>query len=195
MKKAETSAGAGRRVRRSPEERRRQIVETAATLIAEAGFNAVSMADIAAACGVAKSLLHYYFPSMGELLVAVLEYRDARAYSVLPGIGSPPQDPAEVRELALRMIEHSLSYPGLVRLYHVLASESLSPRHPAHQYFEERTRNIREAFAEIFSWRSDPDQAALTFIAFFEGIERLWLRDPSIDILATFKEFVNGFIR
>lgn len=184
-----------RRSRQPPEERRRQIVEAATTLIAEAGFNAVSTADIASACGVSKSLILYYFPSMDELLVAVLEYRDARAYALLSDIGLPPKTPAEVRKIALSMIDHSLSYPGLVRLYHILASESLSPRHPAHDYFAERASSVRRMFGEIFSWRSDPDQAALTFIAFFEGVERLWLRDPSINISAIAKAFVDGFIR
>lgn len=184
-----------RRVRRTPEERRRQIVEAAARLIAETGFNAVSFADIAAACGVAKSLVLYYYPSMSTLLVAVLEYRDAVAIAAIPEISVPPRDPAGVREIALRMIAHSLSFPELVRLYHVLATESLSPAHPAHDYFENRSRQLFLSFQEIFCWKPNPAHSALTFIAFFEGIERLWLRDPSIDILAIFEEFIDGFIK
>jgi AcrR family transcriptional regulator len=184
-----------RRVRRKPEERRRQIVEAAARLIAESGFNAVSFADIAAACGVAKSLVQYYYPSMSRLLIAVLEYRDALAVAAIPEISVPPRDPADVRGIAVRMIEHSLSFPELVRLYHVLATESLSATHPAHDYFETRSRQMFRSCREIFAWKPNPAHSALTFIAFFEGIERLWLRDPSIDIRAIFQEFIDGFIR
>lgn len=187
--------GTARRTRRPPEERRRQIVETATNLIAQAGFNAVSISDIAAACGVAKSLVLYYFPSMQQLLVAVLVHRDHMAQMALPGIGSAPAKPAEARQLAMEMIEHSISYPELVRLYHVVGAESLSPNHPAHEYFEDRGRQLIQFCEAMFCWKPDPHQAALTFIAFFEGIERLWLRDSSMDIVSIFQKFVDDFIK
>lgn len=184
-----------RRVRRTPEERRRQIVEAAASLIAEKGFNAVSFADIAAACGVAKSLVLYYYPSMSTLLIAVLEYRDAIAVAAIPEILVRPRDLEGVRQIALRMIAHSLSFPELVRLYHVLATESLSRTHPAHDYFNNRSRQLIQSFQELFSFKPNPAHSALTFVAFFEGMERLWLRDSSIDIFTIFEEFIDGFIR
>lgn len=186
---------APRRTRRAPEERRRQIVETATSLIAQSGFNAVSISDIAAACGVAKSLVLYYFPSMQSLLVAVLVYRDDMARMALPGLSAPPTDPAQARELAFEMIQYSISFPELIRLYHVVGAESLSPNHPAHEYFEERSRNLYQFCEKMFCWKPDPRQAALTFIAFFEGIERLWLRDSSLDIVTVFRNFVHDFIK
>ena len=62
--------------RLAPAVRRRQIVEEAARLISAAGFNAVSLADIANACDIRKSSVLHHFASMTDLLAAVLDYRD-----------------------------------------------------------------------------------------------------------------------
>ncbi len=61
------------RKRLTPEERIEQIIETAAKLFAEKGFDATSIDDIAEACGVAPGLIYHYFDSKSEILRALLE--------------------------------------------------------------------------------------------------------------------------
>src|SRR4051812_29324725 len=63
-------------VRLAPDVRRRQIVTEATRLISIAGFNRVSLVDIARACGIRGPSVLHYFPSMNDLLAAVLAYRD-----------------------------------------------------------------------------------------------------------------------
>lgn len=57
---------------------RRRILETAAALFAEGGFEAVSMEKVAAAAGLKKANLFHYYPSKEALGMAVLEEAASR---------------------------------------------------------------------------------------------------------------------
>ncbi|HEY2444847.1 MAG TPA: TetR/AcrR family transcriptional regulator [Rhizomicrobium sp.] len=50
------------------EERRTAIVESAARLFAERGFLGASIAEIAQACGISKSLIYHYYGSKEDIL-------------------------------------------------------------------------------------------------------------------------------
>ncbi len=63
----------GSRKRMTPEERQVQIVEAAAKLFAEKGFDGTSIDDIAEACGVAPGLIYHYFDSKVDILRALIE--------------------------------------------------------------------------------------------------------------------------
>jgi len=67
-----TDARAPRWRRLSPDERRREILDAARALFAERPMAAVSTADIAAAAGVARSLVHRYFGGVREVFLAVV---------------------------------------------------------------------------------------------------------------------------
>jgi AcrR family transcriptional regulator len=54
------------------ERRRAGIVEAAARLFAEKGFLGASIADLAAACGISKSLIYHYYASKEEILFDVM---------------------------------------------------------------------------------------------------------------------------
>ncbi|MFC5179486.1 TetR/AcrR family transcriptional regulator [Nocardioides taihuensis] len=58
---------AGRK-RKSPEVRRREILDAVIAIGSDSGLDAVSVRDVAERCGVAPGLIHHYFPSMDELL-------------------------------------------------------------------------------------------------------------------------------
>ncbi|MBN1946684.1 MAG: TetR/AcrR family transcriptional regulator [Bradymonadales bacterium] len=52
--------------------RRQQILERAATLFAQLGYQKTTLEDIAKACGIGKTALYYYFPSKQEILVETI---------------------------------------------------------------------------------------------------------------------------
>ncbi|MBX9670842.1 MAG: TetR/AcrR family transcriptional regulator [Candidatus Obscuribacterales bacterium] len=54
------------------EQRRQEILDTAATMFAKKGFDGTSIADIAQRCGVSKALLYHYYPSKDALLYDML---------------------------------------------------------------------------------------------------------------------------
>ena len=55
-------------------ERHKGVLETAARLICEKGYEAASVQDIADACGLTKAGLYYYIRSKEELLLEIMSY-------------------------------------------------------------------------------------------------------------------------
>lgn len=62
-------AGSGRRL--TPEARRRQLLDAARGLISANPQASISTADVAAAAGVTRALVHHYFRGIGELREAL----------------------------------------------------------------------------------------------------------------------------
>jgi AcrR family transcriptional regulator len=54
------------------EQRRERIVEAAARLFADKGFLGASIADLAGACDISKSLIYHYYASKEEILFDVM---------------------------------------------------------------------------------------------------------------------------
>jgi AcrR family transcriptional regulator len=54
------------------ETRRNAMLEKAAALYAERGFQGASLADLAAACRTSKSLIYHYYPSKEDILFDVM---------------------------------------------------------------------------------------------------------------------------
>ncbi|MRH92683.1 TetR family transcriptional regulator [Nocardia sp. SYP-A9097] len=65
------------RRRLSPDERRRQLLDSAAGLFASHDYPTVHMEDVATAAGVSRALLYRHFPSKPDLFAAV--YQQAAA--------------------------------------------------------------------------------------------------------------------
>lgn len=61
---------------RISEQRRREILEAAATVIAERGLCDTRIADVAALIGASPALILYHFKTKDALLAAALVYRD-----------------------------------------------------------------------------------------------------------------------
>jgi AcrR family transcriptional regulator len=183
-----------RKIRLAPEARRSQIIQEAARLISQSGFNAVSLADIADACGLRKPSVLHYFPSMNALLAAVLAHRDKQDIAVVaPAEPERMTGPATVRASVMRFVEHNLTQREIIRLHHMLAAEALAPDHPAHSYFAERSRRALIEVSRGLAWKPDPVASAIELLAFWEGIELAWLRDPDLDQLAVWESFCDRF--
>ncbi|RXZ72525.1 TetR/AcrR family transcriptional regulator [Agromyces albus] len=190
---AATEAPAPRVQRRlAPEVRRRQIVVEAARLVSAAGFNAVSLNDIAEACEIRKSSVLHHFPSMVDLLAAVLAYRDEMAAPVQPPL-EELADPAAASAFFRGTVEHNAQHRELVRLYAVLRVEAIDPSHPAHAYFRNREQSTIDSFTAILAWKPAPILAAREIYAFWTGLETLWVADPSVDMLAVWDSFASRF--
>ncbi|MDJ1133798.1 TetR family transcriptional regulator C-terminal domain-containing protein [Streptomyces iconiensis] len=82
-----------------------QIVRETVRLIAEHGFHAVRVADIAAACATSTAAIHYHFPGRAELLEAAVRWcmdedTASRAARIAEFGGGAGEDAAaELREL------------------------------------------------------------------------------------------------
>lgn len=180
------------RTRLPPEARRQQIVAEATRLISRSGFNAVSLGDIATACGIRKPSVLHYFPTMYDLLVAVLAQRDRDEYEVA---SLSPADRGGLRTHLRRVVERNLAMREIVTMFTVLSVEATDPHHPAHSYFAERTRTSLETLSAVLDWKPEPAIAARQLVAFWQGLEALWIADPDTDFLAVWDAFCDDFFR
>ncbi len=86
---------------RRPEERPREILAAALRLFAERGYTATSLEDVAAAAGVTKGTIYYYFRSKEALLMRLAEVGDREAVDELEALVRDNPGPASTQ---LRLI-------------------------------------------------------------------------------------------
>ena len=88
------------------------MLDAAAALIAERGYDAVRIADIAAACGASTGSVHYHFSGKDDILTAALRHAIERAVArnsaALRGAG-------DARERLVRLIDLQLPDDPAVR--------------------------------------------------------------------------------
>lgn len=77
-------------------EAREKILKGAFGLLAERGFNAISMDDVAAAAGLKKANLFHYFPTKEALGLAVFDYAAARMRAEVDAQMSGGRDPIKM---------------------------------------------------------------------------------------------------
>ena len=106
------------------EERRRQLLDFAATRFAENGFHPTSVAEIVEGIGVGKGVFYWYFDSKEALLQAILSegQHDLRLHQQAAIAGA--ETPSERIERGLRAsIRWSLDQPVLFRLFQMATAD------------------------------------------------------------------------
>lgn len=174
------------RTRLPAAQRRRQILDVATRLIGEGGFWALSMQDVADACGLTVPGLLHHVGSKDGLLLAVLDHRDAEDFRSLAeqlGLGADatgwPRD-ISLAEACEALVRRNATQPEIVRLFSVLQAESLAPGHPAAAYFTARQERVLAEFTAMVSGRvPDPASLARQVVATMDGLQIQWLRDPA----------------
>jgi AcrR family transcriptional regulator len=164
---------------------REAVLRAAIDLIAEHGYAATSMAQVAAAAGISPSGLAHHFPSKAALLGAVLDHRDAidtlpegtGVWGVFDGLVELARVNADRRQL--------------VALYTTVIGEAVGPDHPAHEWmlrhYELSLALLSDAVREGQSVGEIAEDApamhiARTTIALMDGLQVQWLLDPSVDM-------------
>jgi AcrR family transcriptional regulator len=181
--------------------RREDIISAAATVYGEAGYHGSSLREIAKRVGISHAGLLYYFPTKEALLAAVLVRRDAED-SEREQLNVPPG--LEVLRHFVALAGHNVRHPGIVDLYSRLAAEAVAPDHPAHSYFERHYEQARESVVESFRVLSasgelregtDPEYAALTFIALMDGLQVQWLTAPDrVDLVGSLRFYLQSLL-
>ncbi|MCY1491299.1 HTH-type transcriptional regulator BetI [compost metagenome] len=154
-------------------DRRKLIVEKAAELFAEKGYNTTSLRDIASEVGVGASTLLHYFGSKENLLSAVLLKRDADL--VAKRAEAQVEASAELENLGSDARDDARTEPGLIELYSVLCAEAVFKEHPAHIYFKLRFERTISYFESLIArgGRSnvDPRFEAVWLVALWDGLQ------------------------
>ncbi|MFD2025784.1 TetR family transcriptional regulator [Promicromonospora aerolata] len=184
-----TRAAAGARVRRPPAERRAEILRIAMETFAERGFQSASLAEIADRVGLTQAGVLHYFSSKAGLLTGVLDLRDS---TDIEELGSErPRGLAFLRHL-VETARRNAEREGIVRLYTVLAAESVTVEHPAQTWFRGRYQGLRALVVEALDEAQgagevaedvDTGTAARVIVATMDGLQLQWLLEPgSVDM-------------
>jgi AcrR family transcriptional regulator len=176
--------------------RRESIVMAAHEVFAAQGYRGGSLQDVADKVGMSQTSLLHYFPSKRELLLAVLNWRDT-----ITGDGAV-RDPEEtMADAVIRQARFNETVPGVIELYTVLCAESVTANHPGSDYFTQRYEGLRRSYVRSFSALADegrlrpgvdPERAATSLIALWDGIQTQWLmaRDR-IDMAGCLRDYLE----
>jgi AcrR family transcriptional regulator len=102
------------RLRRSPQAARENILAAAEAILTEQGPQAIKLADVAAAAGVANATVLHHFGSIDGVEAALMERMIAHLVERVLAIGA--DDPAVSRETALQTLFDAFETRGAVRL-------------------------------------------------------------------------------
>jgi AcrR family transcriptional regulator len=167
-------------------------------LLARNGWRNTSLAQIAREAGVTPAGLLHHFQSKEQLLNAVLDARDAD-----DAVHADYRSGDLVSEL-MRVPERFDRAPELVGTFTVLLAENIAPDAPLHDRLLKRYRDAVDIIVGIIrrgqqsgKYRTDvdPAQKATEILAFINGMETLWLLDPSIPLTEVFKGYAEALGR
>lgn len=189
-----------KRVRKSPEERRREILDAAVRLISERGYNGMSVQDVADMVGVTKQGVLRYIGSKDNLLAMV--YREN--YNVggnvddfrVSGLPGSTADDLRLPAYLRYLVDYNSRRRMLVQLFTMLQVETFNPDHPLHEEFADRQNSIWRYYSS-FDWRIPPAFSSFDGVRptvrkaleAMDGIQLRWLREPAIDLNEEWVEF------
>jgi AcrR family transcriptional regulator len=184
------------RRRLPPAQRREEILVTATDLIEASGYQTVSLEAFADAAGMTKAGLLHHFSSKEELLIAVLQRRDILDEATVDRDALHAPDAATARAMTLAILERNFAQPRFLQLYTRLSADALDPANPAYEYFRQRLDRARGILTNsLLLWHPNPTAAAVELLAFLDGLQLNWLRDPTIDVSSQWDLFADRFFR
>lgn len=163
------------------EDKKARILAEALTLFSTRGYVGTSLADIARASDISKAGLLHHYSSKDQLLAAVLDERDRRTMSRLPGGDAG----AEVAlDAWVEMVAHNQRHPDGVALYTAMSAAVIDADHQAHPWFRQQLMSAiaylvdalerGKATGEV---RADApsEQIARKLVALSDGLQVQWL--------------------
>ena len=173
-----------RRSREATEVRRARILEAAIGLLGERGYYGFTIQELGKRCGLSNPGLLHYFPSKLDVLLQVLTELEARETEFMEPLFQQAIQEAGSRGAVLTILRamgmRAAAHPGYLRVLVELQAESLSPEHPAHEWWLRRDAITRQFIADILRPHVPrPDAVARQVLALMDGFCTQWLRDPS----------------
>lgn len=197
----QTTEQAGKRVyapRLPAPQRREQLLDAALAVIAERGFDAVTMESVARTAGVAKPVLYGLYPNREQLLHALLEREEQRALAQMTAVIQPDalgRRPDEIFTAAVRaFLGAVLERPESWRI--MLLPPEGTPAE-VRDRFERARADVLAQAGRLAEWGTtrrpdcglDPELLAQAMVSCAEMAARLVLSDPdhyTPDRLTTF---------
>lgn len=173
---------------------RQKILDAALSVFAESGYRATTMKEIAERAGISQRGLVHHFKNKGDLLLEIVEHRDAQSAEMHADVDRPDID------YLLAVARDNTRHPGLVELHSTMSAESTSPEHPAHDHYRHRYDRFRVYLTGLFESMQargdiapslEPEMLASMFIALSDGLQIQWLyRREAVDVERSLEQFL-----
>jgi AcrR family transcriptional regulator len=142
---------------------RQRLLDTADRLFYQEGFRAVGIDRIIAEAGVAKMTLYTYFSSKDDLIVAVLQYREAQVLAFFRAAmarhATQTTDPLRAFFAALKEWFESPGFRGCA--FQNAAAELADPAHPGTQVVRDHKRRFADLLRGVVTEAAGPGAATL----------------------------------
>lgn len=165
--------------------RRAQILDAATAVFAEKGFYGATMDDIVAATGLSKGGLYWHFKSKDEIIIALMETFFNQEMDDLEALVNQGGD---VGSRLLSLTGHLVGEVGemfalfpISLEFYALATRSEIVQTWIVDYFAAYRTSLSRLLSqgvERGEVAGDPETAAITMIALFEGLFLLWALAP-----------------
>lgn len=160
---------------------RSALIEAASDLLADEGYPAISARRVADKAGLKPQLVHYYFRSMEELVVAVFQRSTANYFQLHEEALSSAHPLRALWKLNSKMpeVKRMTEYIALGKIYPALRAEM---RRTGENYRQLQT----EAIERIFAARGivDPPIDAETLALFMSALARNFLIEGEVGMSA-----------
>jgi AcrR family transcriptional regulator len=177
---------------------RDRVLRAAMDIFSTQGYRGASLDAIADAVGITRQGLLHYFPSKVQLLLGVLELRGEETAAWMQEMFANSHDLAEA---LLTLVRHNQERPEIVRLFTVLAAESVNADHPGHERFVGRYRFVREDMSKQLALQQaegtisdaiEPERLATLLIAVMDGLQIQYLLEPdAVDMVRPFADLLS----
>ncbi len=170
------------------EERINQILDAAIAVFAREGFAQARMDDIAHEARLSKGALYIYFKSKDAIISAIMqlffrqEIRSLPSYD--PSKGTAGDYLITITHLLTGAVERMTPLLPVGFEFYAIAGRRRDVRQFLQEYFAEYRQRLVAAIqhgVEHGEFHAlDPEMAAITIIALFEGLVLLWMVDPQV---------------
>ncbi len=172
---------------------RKRIVEAAYEVLAREGYDATSIKDIAAAAGVAAGLVHYYFRSKEDLVLAAIEW-GCQGYAANPGGGTPEEVAMDALGQARRDLSEHRDFHRLLFDMFGVGMHNPAVAEALRQFLHSERAHIEQLAREMLAQRENrsPDDVPAIATAVWGGIFGIYLQsliDPDLDAGAAIDAF------
>ncbi|GAA2971459.1 AcrR family transcriptional regulator [Microbacterium terrae] len=179
--------------------KREEILRAALDVVDKNGFSGATVKELAEAVDMSQNGMLYYFGSKDALFLEILRWHDADTAAMI----DPEHTDFSIgfANRILDALSYSVAVNGISQLLLSLLIAAGDPEHPAHTYFRERYESFvlyahqglsgAQARGE-FPADGDPEAAAVILASSFDGLQLMWMYDPSIDVRARMAQLLSS---
>jgi AcrR family transcriptional regulator len=183
-----------------PRDRHRKILETAARVICERGYEGASIQDIADACGLTKAGLYHYIRSKEHLLIEIMNYGmdvfEEQVLSQVVGIADPLERLRACMERNIRLVTRGWS-KEITIILHEHATLTGEARAQINARKKRYVRFLETSFAEAvrdgLNRPVHPKVAAFSFLGSVLWVYKWFRPDGAVPEDQLVKEMDNVF--